>query len=88
MRFEVLGPLSLLKDGEAVSLGGRKQRTLLAVLLLHANETVSRAQLVDALWGEQPPTSWAESLDSYLYRLRKLSADDDPSKRLLTPGGR
>jgi DNA-binding SARP family transcriptional activator len=72
MRFGVLGPLSLSKDGEAVPLGGRQQRTLLAVLLLHANEAVPRAQLVEALWEEQPPPSWAESLDSYLYRLRKL----------------
>ena len=76
MRFGVLGPLSLSKDGEAVPLGGRKQRTLLAVLLLHANEAVPRAQLVEALWGEQPPPSWAESLDSYLYRLRKLLGHD------------
>ena len=49
MRFEVLGPLSVSNDGEAVSLGGRKPRTLLAVLLLHANEAVPRNQLVDAL---------------------------------------
>ena len=76
MRFEVLGPLSVSKNGGAVSLGGRKQRTLLAVLLLRANEAVPRNQLVDALWGERPPPSWAESLDSYVYRLRKLIGHD------------
>ena len=51
MRFEALGPLSVSQDGEAVPLGGRKQRTLLAVLLLHHNEVVTRDHLVDALWG-------------------------------------
>jgi YVTN family beta-propeller protein len=76
MRFGVLGPLSLSRDGEAVPLGGRKQRTLLAVLLLHGNEAVPRAQLVEALWGEHPPPSWTESLDSYLYRLRKILGHD------------
>jgi YVTN family beta-propeller protein len=76
MRFEALGPLSVSHDGHAVSLGGRKQRTLLAVLLLHRNETVSRGKLVAALWREHPPPSWAETLDSYLYRLRKLLGHD------------
>src|ERR1700721_2015564 len=76
MRFEALGPLSVSHDGDAVSLGGRKQRTLLAVLLLYRNETVSRGKLVEALWREDPPPSWAETLDSYLYRLRKLLGHD------------
>jgi peptide/nickel transport system substrate-binding protein len=76
MRFSVLGPLSVSLDGEAVPLGGRKQRTLLAVLLLHANEVVPRDQLIDALWGERPPASATESLVAYLYRLRKLLGRD------------
>jgi DNA-binding SARP family transcriptional activator len=76
MRFETLGPLSVSNDGEAVSLGGRKQRTLLAVLLLHRNEVVARDHLVDALWEERPPRSAVESLDTYVYRLRKLLGHD------------
>jgi YVTN family beta-propeller protein len=76
MRFETLGPLSVSSDGEAVPLGGRKQRTLLAVLLLHRNEVVARDHLVDALWGERPPRSAVESLDTYVYRLRKLLGHD------------
>jgi YVTN family beta-propeller protein len=76
MRFLVLGPLSVSLDGVPVSLGGRKQRMLLAVLLLHANQVVSRDQLIDALWGERPPASATESLVAYLYRLRKLLGYD------------
>src|ERR1700735_3674792 len=76
MRFSVLGPLSVSLDGEAVPLGGRKQRTLLAVLLLHANEVVPRDELMDALWGERVPPSPAESLDAYVYRRRKLLGHD------------
>src|SRR5579871_4673151 len=76
MRFEVLGPLSVSLDGSAVSLGGRKQRLLLAVLLLHGNAVVPRGELVDALWGEHPPASAAQSLDTYVYRLRKVLGAD------------
>jgi YVTN family beta-propeller protein len=76
MRFAVLGPLSISLDGGSVRLGGRKQRTLLAVLLLHANDVVPRDQLIDALWGEEPPPSAAESLDTHVYRLRKLLDHD------------
>src|ERR1700685_1339557 len=83
MRIAVLGPLSVSLDGVPASVGGRKQRTLLAVLLLHANAVVSRGELVDALWGERPPTSAAESLDTYVYRLRKVLGAD----RLLREAG-
>ena len=76
MRFAVLGPLSVSLDGGPVSLGGRKQRTLLAVLLLHANAIVPRDDLLDALWGEGPPPSASDSLDTYVYRLRKLLGPD------------
>ncbi len=76
MRFAVLGPLAVSPDGQPVSLGGRKQRTLLALLLLHANEVVSRDRLIDALWGESPPPSTDKSLDTYVYRLRKLLGHD------------
>jgi YVTN family beta-propeller protein len=76
MRFAVLGPLSVSRDGGAVSLGGRKQRTLLAVLVLHANAVVLRDDLLDALWGECPPPSASDSLDTYVYRLRKQLGSD------------
>jgi peptide/nickel transport system substrate-binding protein len=76
MRLNALGPLSVSLDGKAVSLGGRKQRTLLAVLLLRRNQSVPRDTLVEALWGEHPPPSWGQTLDSYLYRLRKIVGHD------------
>jgi DNA-binding SARP family transcriptional activator/tetratricopeptide (TPR) repeat protein len=52
-------------------LGGRKQRALLAVLLLHANEVVSRDRLIDELWGEFPPRSAADIVRVFVSRLRK-----------------
>jgi DNA-binding SARP family transcriptional activator len=74
MRFAILGPIELSVEGSPVPLGGLKQRALLAFLLLHANQVVSRDRLIDALWGETPPPSASESLDAYIYRLRNSSA--------------
>jgi YVTN family beta-propeller protein len=70
--FGVLGAIEVRRDGESLPLGGPKQRALLAFLLLHANQPLSRDRLVEALWGEQPPPRGDATLDSYLSRLRKL----------------
>ncbi|MGI8413561.1 MAG: ABC transporter substrate-binding protein [Solirubrobacteraceae bacterium] len=72
MQFGVLGAIEARHDGESLPLGGPKQRALLAFLLLHANQPVSRDRLIDALWGERPPSRANATLDSYLSRLRKL----------------
>jgi DNA-binding SARP family transcriptional activator len=72
VEFLVLGPVEARIDGRALSLGGPKQRALLALLLLSANEVVSRDRLVGALWGERAPESAQRSLDTYVSRLRTV----------------
>jgi YVTN family beta-propeller protein len=72
----VLGPLEVRVNGAAVALGGPKQRALLALLVLHANEVVSRDRLIEGVWGERPPATAPRSLDSYVSRLRKLLGAD------------
>src|ERR687888_382264 len=58
MEFRILGPLEVLEDGRPLALGRMKERLVLAVLLLHANEFVPRERLIDELWGESPwPTA-------------------------------
>src|SRR5205807_6172316 len=52
MEFRILGPLEVVEDGNPVALGMLKERLVLGVLLLHANEFVSRDRLIDDLWGE------------------------------------
>jgi DNA-binding SARP family transcriptional activator/streptogramin lyase len=74
VEFRVLGPLEVSAAGRPLPLGGRKQRTLLALLLLHPNELVPRDRLIDALWGEDPPAEADASLRVYVARLRKLLA--------------
>jgi len=49
--YRLLGPLEVRAGDGPLPLGGRKQRALLALLLLNANRVVSRERLVDGLWG-------------------------------------
>ena len=76
MEFRILGPLEAWHEGREVSLGGPKPRALLAVLLLHANEVVSRDQLLDELWGEDSATVAAGALRVNVSRLRKALLPD------------
>ncbi|CAA9480658.1 MAG: Transcriptional regulator, AfsR family, partial [uncultured Solirubrobacteraceae bacterium] len=84
LEFRVLGPLEVCDGDHRVALGGRKQRALLAILLLHANEVVSTDRLVDMLWGESPPQTALTALHGHVSQLRKLLEPDrgpgaDPS---------
>jgi class 3 adenylate cyclase/predicted ATPase len=71
MEFRILGPLEVHDDGRQVALGGPKQRALLGVLLLHANESISTERLVDELWGAQPPARAHKLVQGYVSGLRK-----------------
>ena len=72
IEFSLLGPLEVSAEGEAVALGPPQQRSLLALLLLNANEVVSRDRIVDELWGEHPPATAAKLVQVYVSALRKL----------------
>jgi predicted ATPase/class 3 adenylate cyclase len=71
MDFRILGPLEALDGARHVALGGRKRRAVLAVLLLHPNETLESDRLIDELWGESPPANALKSLHVHVSRLRK-----------------
>jgi len=75
MEFRILGPLEVRSEGRELSLGGAKQRALLAVLLLHKNEVVSIDRLVDELWGDQPPATAFKVVHVYVSQLRKALRD-------------
>jgi DNA-binding SARP family transcriptional activator len=71
MEFRILGPLEVLDGGRVLELSGQKQRELLAVLLLHANEVVLRDRLIEALWEEGPPETAQKALQVLVSQLRK-----------------
>ena len=76
LEFRILGPLEVLRDGVVVPLAGQKQRALLAVLLLHANEVVPSERLIEELWGEDAPKTAATSLQNFVSQLRKALGTD------------
>ena len=71
MEFRILGPLEVWEHGRAVSLGGPKQRALLAALLLDANQVVPACRLVAELWGGEPPATAENLLHGYVSQLRR-----------------
>src|ERR671937_193900 len=84
MRFCALGPLEAYEGGRAVKLGRGRQLGLLALLLVHAGEVVSRDRLIDELWGGVPPASAAQSLDAYVSRLRRALREGGADGLLVT----
>jgi DNA-binding SARP family transcriptional activator len=71
MDFRILGPLEVSDEGRVLALGGTRQRALLALLLLNANQVVSSDRLIDELWGDEPPESGATALQVRVSQLRK-----------------
>ena len=76
MDYRILGPLEVVDGNRVIPLGGPKQRSLLALLLLRANEVVATETLIDRLWGERPPSTAAKVVQVQIWRLRRaLGAD-------------
>jgi DNA-binding SARP family transcriptional activator len=71
VEYRVLGPLEVVDGDGPVALGRLKERLVLAVLLLHANEVVSRDRLIDELWGEAAPPTAKKAVNVYVSQLRK-----------------
>jgi DNA-binding SARP family transcriptional activator len=80
MEFRILGPLEVVDEDRQVSLGGARQRAVLALLLTRANEVVSSEWLIDQLWAEQPPKAAANTVQYYVSQLRKALG----AERILT----
>jgi DNA-binding SARP family transcriptional activator/WD40 repeat protein len=76
MRYRVLGPVVVERDGVAVALGGPQQRRLLGAMLVHRDRVVSVERLVEVLWpGEAVPPGAARSTMTYVSRLRAALGD-------------
>ena len=71
MRYAILGPLEVSDGTQVLSVGGGRQRKLLGVLLVHANQSVSSDRLIEELWGGQPPPTATKALQGLVSQLRK-----------------
>ncbi|MEU9315235.1 BTAD domain-containing putative transcriptional regulator [Streptomyces sp. NPDC048295] len=84
LRFSVLGPVRARRDGEALPSGSPQQRALLAALLLRDGRTATAAELIDAIWGDEPPSQALATIRTYASRLRKVL---DPQTLVSDAGG-
>src|SRR5687767_14867225 len=85
-----LGPLEVLRDGVPVSLGGHKQRVVLALLALRGNAVVAVDTLVEAVWGQRAPARPESVLQVYVANLRRALEPDRKAgarKRIVSGAG-
>src|SRR6476619_6658386 len=75
LTYSILGPLTVTGPDGPVRLGGPRQRSLLAVLLLHANAVVSIDRLAEQLYGEEPPVTAVTQVHRQVSELRRLLGD-------------
>jgi predicted ATPase/DNA-binding SARP family transcriptional activator len=88
LRIDLLGPVEAWVDGRPVALGGQRPRTLFAVLALMRGRVVSTEELIDELWGDDPPARARDSLQMHVSRLRKaLSEAGADGGRLVSQAG-
>lgn len=90
VEFRILGSLEVSVAGRTVPVTAHKQRTVLAALLLRANEVATLDYLAEALWGSQYPASAFSLIKTYVWQLRKLLAGEPgevQSRIKTTPAG-
>lgn len=84
LRFSVLGPVRAWRGAEQLSTGSPQQQALLAALLMREGRTATAAELIDAVWGEEPPSQALAALRTYASRIRKVL---DPGVLVSESGG-
>jgi DNA-binding SARP family transcriptional activator len=81
VRVDILGPLAARVGARAVRIGPRVQHTLLGLLALRANDVVTHDEIVDTLWGDDPPRTWLTQVYTAVGRLRTLFEPHRPARK-------
>ena len=88
MEFRVLGSLEVRRGDDLVDIGSSNERKVLAALLVDANDVVSTSRLIEVLWGDDPPASDRNALQTYVARLRRrLGTASTPAPIVTRPPG-
>jgi len=83
LRVGVLGPVMAWNNDEELPVGQPRQQAVLAILAMRANRVISRSELVDAVWGQDPPSSAEGGVYTYVAGLRRIF---EPGRSLRGPG--
>jgi DNA-binding SARP family transcriptional activator len=90
MNYSVLGPMEVIGATGDITPTAPKLRQVLALLLLRHHSLVQTGEFIDELWGDYPPRSALSTLQTYVYKLRRVLFDEprDGEERLITkPSG-
>ena len=85
LRVGVLGPVTVWREGHELGAGQPRQLAVLGMLASRANRVVSRGELVDAVWGEEPPASAENGIYTYVAGLRRVLEPDGPDRGSARP---
>jgi len=83
LRVGVLGPVAAWYDDRELPVGQPRQQAVLGILAMRANRVISRGELVDAVWGQDPPVSAEGGIYTYVAGLRRVI---EPNRSLRGPG--
>jgi DNA-binding SARP family transcriptional activator len=72
LEVRLLGPLSVIVDGQDATPTAPKPRRVLALLAMSANSVIRNEKIIEELWSDQPPASVTTTLQTYVYQLRKV----------------
>ncbi len=81
IHLHVLGEFTATRDGAVVDLGGRRQRAVLAGLIILRDQVVPAERLVDCVWGDQPPANATGALQAYVSHLRRRLEPDATARQ-------
>lgn len=88
MEFRVLGPIEILENGRNIAPTAPKPRQVISLLMLRRNGMVRTTEFIDELWENGPPASAMTTLQTYIYKLRKIFVEHGAGDVLSTrPGG-
>ena len=83
LRVGVLGPVMAWYGDQELPVGQPRQQAVLGILAMRANRVISRGELVDAVWGQDPPASAEGGVYTYVAGLRRVI---EPNRSLRGPG--
>ena len=83
LRVGVLGPVTAWYGDQELPVGQPRQQAVLGILAMRANRVISRGELVDAVWGQDPPASAEGGIYTYVAGLRRII---EPNRSLRGPG--
>lgn len=81
LHLHVLGELTATRDGAVVDLGGRRQRAVLAGLIILRDQVVPADRLIDCVWGDHAPGNATGALQAYVSHLRRRLEPDATARQ-------